>query len=219
MRRCRQKRPIETARIKTLRSLNRSPDECEQNITERYGGIRTFADSPGIPRKRSSVSRPGPGSPIGRQPGAEGRAMKWVTREDAKVDRIACPWLIRRFVDKDAVFLYVPADQVLSVARREGANPYDVPGVELGHVDGRCSFESILHKYGLGNDPALVELAKIVHAADVEADIDSSPEGRGLQAIAKGFSILHGKNDHRKIELETPMYDALYAWCRERAKI
>lgn len=145
--------------------------------------------------------------------------MKWVTREDAKVDRIACPWLIRRFVDKDAEFLYVPADQVMSVARRERAIPYDVPGVELGHVDGRCSFESILHKYGLVNDPALVELVKIVHAADVEADIDSSPEGRGLQAIAKGFSILHGKNDHRKIEMETPMYDALYAWCRERAKI
>ena len=145
--------------------------------------------------------------------------MKWVTREDAKVDRIACPWLIRRFVDKDAEFLFVPGDEVMSVARREGAVPYDVPGVELGHVDGRCSFESILHKYGLGNDPALVELARIVHAADVEADIDSSPEGSGLQAIAKGFSILHGKNDHRKLEMETPMYDALYAWCQERSKI
>ena len=144
--------------------------------------------------------------------------MKWVTREDAKVDRIACPWLIRKFVDPDAEFLFAPADEVMSVARREGAIPYDVPGVELGHVDGRCSFESILHKYGLGNDPALVELAKIVHAADVEADIDSSLEGRGLQAIAKGFSILHGKNDHRKIALESPMNDALYAFCLERAK-
>lgn len=145
--------------------------------------------------------------------------MKWITREDAKVDRIACPWLIQRFVDKNAEFLYVPADQVMSVAQRESAIPYDVPGVELGHVDGRCSFESILHKYGLGNDPALVELAKIVHAADVDEDIDTAPEGRGLQAIAKGFSILHGKNDHRKIEMETPMYDALYAWCREMAEI
>src|SRR3990170_8538692 len=141
--------------------------------------------------------------------------MKWVTREDAKVDRIACPWLIRKFIDKDAEFLFVPADEVMSVARREGAIPYDVPGVELGHVDGRCSFESILHKYDLKNEPALAELAKIVHAADVEADIDLSPEGCGLQAIAKGFSILHGKNDHRKMEMETPMYDALYAWCRE----
>ncbi len=145
--------------------------------------------------------------------------MKWITREDGKVDRIACPWLIRRFVDKDAKFLYVPVDQVLSVAEREGAIPYDVQGVELGHVDRRCSFENILQKYGLGNDPALVELEKIVHAADVEADIDSSPEGRGLQAIAKGFSILHGKNDHRKIEMETPIYDALYAWCREKGKV
>ena len=144
--------------------------------------------------------------------------MKWVTREDAKVDRIACPWLIRKFVDPDAEFLFVPAGEVMSVARREGAIPYDVPGVELGHVDGRCSFESILHKYGLGNDPALVELAKIVHAADVEADIDTSPEGRGLQAIAKGFSLLHGRDDHRKIALESPMYDALYAFCLERAK-
>jgi hypothetical protein len=144
--------------------------------------------------------------------------MKWVTREDAKVDRIACPWLIRRFVDKDAEFLYVPADQVMSVARREGAIPYDVPGVELGHVDGRCSFESILHKYGLGNDPALVELAKIVHAADVDEDIDSSPVGRGLQAIAKGFSLLHGRDDHRKIVLESPIYDALYTFCLERVK-
>ena len=145
--------------------------------------------------------------------------MKWITREDAKVDRIACPWLIRKFVDPRAEFLFVPADQMMAVAERVGAVPYDIPGVELGHVEGRCSFESIMVRYGLTEDPGLVELARIVHAADIEADIDSSPEGRGLQAIAKGFSILHGKNDHRKIEMETPMYDALYAWCRERAKI
>lgn len=144
--------------------------------------------------------------------------MKWITREDAKVDRIACPWLIRRFVDKDAEFLYVPADQVMSVAQRESAIPYDVTGVELGHVDGRCSFESILHKYGLGNDPALVELAKIVHAADVDEDIDTAPEGRGLQAVAKGFSLLYGRDDHRKIVLESPIYDALYTFCLERVK-
>ncbi len=143
--------------------------------------------------------------------------MKWITREDAKVDRIACPWLIRKFVDKDAEFLYVPANQVKSVAEREGAIPYDVPGVELGHVEGRCSFESIVVKYGLASDPGLVELARIVHSADVDSDIDSSPEGRGLQAIAMGFSLLHGRDDHRKIALETPMYDALYAWCREKA--
>lgn len=144
--------------------------------------------------------------------------MKWITREDAKVDRIACPWLIRRFVDENAVFLYVPADQVMQVAQRENAIPYDVPGVELGHAEGRCSFERIMAKYGLMDDPGLSELARIVHAADVDSDIDTSQEGRGLQAIAKGFSILHGRDDHRKIALESPMYDALYAFCQERAK-
>lgn len=144
--------------------------------------------------------------------------MRWVTREDAKVDRIACPWLIKRFVDREADFLFVPADKVMDVAKPGESIPYDVPGVELGHVDGRCSFESIMLKYGLAEDPGLVELAKIVHAADVDQDIDTCPEGRGLQAIAKGFSLLHGRDDHRKIVLENPMYDALYAWCREKAK-
>ena len=143
--------------------------------------------------------------------------MKWITRENANVDRIACPWLIRRFVDPDAQFLYVPRDEVMAAAEREAAIPYDVPGVELGHVDGRCSFESIMVKYGLLGDLGLVELGKIVHAADVSADIDSSPEGRGLKAIAHGFALLHGLDDHRKIEIETPMYDALYAWCAKKA--
>ena len=143
--------------------------------------------------------------------------MKWITRENANVDRIACPWLIKRFVDKNAEFLYVSRDRVMAIAEREGATPYDVPDVELGHVDGRCSFDSILIKYGLTSDPGLVELAKIVHAADVSADIDTSPEGRGLKAIAYGFALVHGMNDHRKIELETPLYDALYAWCQKKA--
>ena len=142
--------------------------------------------------------------------------MKWVTREDAKVDRIACPRLIRRFVDGEAQFLYVPADEVLAIAEREGAIPYDVPGVELGHVDGRCSFESILLKYYLMGDAALTRLARIVHAADVSADIDSAPEGRGLKAIAHGFSLLHGRDDHTKLSLETPMHDALFAWCERQ---
>jgi hypothetical protein len=142
--------------------------------------------------------------------------MKWVTRENAKVDRIACPWLIRRFIDNDAEFLYVPADEVPAVAEREGAIPYDVPGVELGHVGGRCSFESIMLKYRLTGNAALVEVAKIVHAADVSADIETAPEGRGLRAIAHGFSLLFGRDDRKKIELESPMYDALYAWCQHR---
>ena len=143
--------------------------------------------------------------------------MTWVTRENAKVDRIACPWLIKRFVDPDAAFLYVPADQVMAAAEREGAIPYDVPNVELGHVDGRCSFESIMRTYGLLGDKGLVELARIVHAADVRDNIDTSPYGRGLKAIAYGFAYLHGKDDHTKIALESPMYDALYAFCQQQA--
>ncbi len=141
--------------------------------------------------------------------------MKWVTRKNANVDRIACPWLIRRFVDKDPEFLYVPAEQVLEVAEREGGIPYDVKGVELGHVDGRCSFESIMVKYNL-NDRALQMLAKIVHGADVAADTNIVPEAAGLKAIAHGFALLHGDNDHEKIRLETPLYDALYAWCQRQ---
>jgi hypothetical protein len=144
--------------------------------------------------------------------------MKWITREDAKVDRIACPWLIRRFVDPNAEFLFVPTGEVLEVAAREGAIPFDVKGAELGHVDGRCSFESIMLKHNLSSDPALVALAKVVHAADVSADLDTVPEGRGLKAIAHGFSHLFGRADHKKIELESPMYDALYAWCQEQVK-
>ena len=141
--------------------------------------------------------------------------MKWVTRKNANVDRIACPWLIRRFVDRDAEFLYVATEEVAAVAEREGAIPYDVKGVELGHVDGRCSFESIMMKYDL-TDPALQRLAKIVHGADVAADINVVPESAGLKAIAQGFGLAHGENDHEKIRLETPMYDALYTWCQEQ---
>jgi len=145
--------------------------------------------------------------------------MKWVTREKARVDRIACPWLISRFIDRDPTFLFVPSDQVRQVAEREGAIPYDVGGVELGHVDGRCSFESIVLKYEL-HDPALDRLAQIVHGADVNADIDITPEAAGLKAIAFGFAIVHGENDHLKIALESPLYDALYAWCqRDVAKV
>jgi hypothetical protein len=144
--------------------------------------------------------------------------MKWITRENANVDRIACPWLIRRFIDKDAEFLFVPKEEVMSAAEREGATPYDVPGVELGHVQGRCSFESIMLKYGLMGDPALVQMAKIVHAADVSADIGTSVQGAGLKAIAHGFAILHGLDDGKKIELEAPMYDALYSWCKAQVE-
>jgi hypothetical protein len=141
--------------------------------------------------------------------------MKWVTRENANVDRIACPWLIKRFIDPDARFLFVPRDQVLKVAEREGAHSYDAPGAEYTHRDGKCSFDVLVEEFDLTQDPALLRLAQIVHAADVSEDRHSSAEGPGLNAIAHGFALLHGTNDDAKIELETPMYDALYAWCQE----
>lgn len=141
--------------------------------------------------------------------------MKWVTRKNANVDRVACPWLIRRFVDPHATFLFVPADEVMTVAQREGAVPFDVKGVELGHVDGRCSFESILLKYRL-TDPALGILGRIVHGADIPAEITIEPEAAGLRAMAYGFATIHGDDDDEKIRLETPVYDALLAWCAQR---
>jgi hypothetical protein len=139
--------------------------------------------------------------------------MRWVTRKNAAVDRIACPWLIKRFVDADAEFLYVDATDVDRVAAETGAVPYDVSGAELGHVDGRCSFESILVKYRL-QDPALIRLGHIVHGADVEADLHQTPEAAGLKAIAMGFRKLYGDRDLEKLEAESPVYDALYEWCK-----
>src|SRR6058998_2919526 len=127
--------------------------------------------------------------------------MKWVTRENAAVDRIACPWLIRRFVDPQAEFLFVPPERVREVATKEGATPFDVEGAELGHVDGRCSFESILVKFGL-HDPALERMARIVHGADVEADLAATPEAAGLKAIALGFRLTYGDRDHEKLEAQ-----------------
>jgi hypothetical protein len=146
-------------------------------------------------------------------------AMKWVTRENANVDRVACPWLIKRFIDPEAEFLFVPKDQVLEAAEREGARSYDAAGAEYTHRDGKCSFDVLVEEFGLTDDPALVRLAEIVHAADVSEDIHTSPEGAGLSAIAHGFALVHGTNDHRKIELESPMYDALYAWCGQQTSL
>jgi hypothetical protein len=140
--------------------------------------------------------------------------MKWVTRERPKVDRIACPWLIKRFIDPEAEFLYVPADQVLAVAEREGAIPFDVPNVELGHHGAECSFDAILRKYGL-TDPALQRLALIVRGADTAAK-DLTPESRGLEAIAEGFRLVY-QDDHEQLEREFPVYDALYAYCQRQA--
>jgi hypothetical protein len=139
--------------------------------------------------------------------------MKWVTRKNANVDRVACPWLITRFVDPAAEFFFVAADEVDATVERLGAIPYDVKDVELGHVDGRCSFESIMVKYGL-DDSALKLLAQIVHGADISTDRSICPQAAGLFAIAHGFGILYGEDDHKKIRVESPLYDALYAWCQ-----
>ncbi len=141
--------------------------------------------------------------------------MKWVTREKVKVDRVACPWLIRRFVDPGAEFLFVPADQVMATAEQEGATPYDFPGVELGHHDGRCSFEAIVSKYRV-DDPAMALLARIVHGADVAQDLYGRPEAPGLKAIAEGFGLLGLKDDHEVLAREFVVYDALYAWCQKQ---
>jgi hypothetical protein len=138
--------------------------------------------------------------------------MKWITRSHVHVDRVACPWLILRFVDNTAEFLFVPKNQVAQVATETGAIPFDAPGVELGHQDGRCSFESIILKYAL-NDPALLRMARIVHAADVSSEIDSDPLARGLEALATGFSLRY-PDDEENLMHQFEMYDALYAWCR-----
>ena len=139
--------------------------------------------------------------------------MKWVTRERPKVDRIACPWLIKRFVDPEAEFLYAVGTQVLAVAEREGATPYDIPDAELGHHGDECSFDAIVRKYDLAHDnPALRQLALIVRGADTDQR-DLTPESRGLLAIAQGFSEAYA-NDHEQLAAELPVYDALYAWCR-----
>lgn len=141
--------------------------------------------------------------------------MKWVTRRNANVDRIACPWLIRRFVDPGAEFLFAPPDEIPALVAREGAIPFDTAQGELTHVDGRCSFESILVKYGL-TDPALLLLGRIVHGADIPKEIAIEPEAAGLRAAAYGFALLLGEDDHEKLRLESPLYDALYEWCRHR---
>ncbi len=141
--------------------------------------------------------------------------MKWVTREKAKVDRIACPWLIKNFVDSEPEFLFVPADKVLDVAKKENAIPFDVPKVELGHHDGDCSFDAIVKKYNL-NDPALLELAKIVRSADTHKP-ELAPESIGLEAIAEGFRHIT-KDDFDNMSKQFHVYDALYAYCKSKVE-
>lgn len=138
--------------------------------------------------------------------------MKWVTRSHVHVDRVACPWLISRFIDSEAEFIFVPKSQVEQVVKETGATPFDAPNVELGHKDGKCSFETIIEKYGL-TDPGLLRLAKIVHAADVEADLHTDVIAPGLEAIAVGYS-LRFPDDGENLSRQFDVYDALYAWCR-----
>lgn len=144
--------------------------------------------------------------------------MKWITREHVKVDRVACPWLIRKFVDPQAEFLFAPGDEVLAAAGRLGAIPFDVKDVELGHHGKKCSFEAILEKYDLTGDPALVLLGRIVNGADTDNSLYRQPEGPGLQAIAEGFRHMGFKDDHEINAAEWIVYDALYAYCQEMVR-
>jgi hypothetical protein len=141
--------------------------------------------------------------------------MKWITRERVKVDRVACPWLIKNFVDKDAEFYFAPVDKVMEEAVRLNAMPFDVAGVELGHHGRECSFEAILKKYKLADDPALALMGKIVNGADTDNSLYSQPEGPGLKAIAEGFRHLGFKDDHEINAAEWIVYDAVYAYCKE----
>jgi hypothetical protein len=140
-------------------------------------------------------------------------AMQWVTREHPHTDRIACPWLIRRFIDAEAEIVYVPRDEVLSYAQREGAISFDAPGARYTHRDGLCTFEVLVDDHGLAGDPALALVARVVHGADITEDADSTPQSRGLEAIARGFMHL-GLGDQEQLRLELPVYDALYAWAQ-----
>jgi hypothetical protein len=138
--------------------------------------------------------------------------VKWVTRERPKIDRIACPWLIARFIDKTPEFLFVPTERVLAVARETGAVPYDIPGVEMSHEGEFCSFDTFLKKYHL-TDPALQQLAVIVRGADTSR-LDLAPQAPGLLALSLGLSRVYA-DDHEMLRHGMVMYDALYAWCRD----
>ena len=140
--------------------------------------------------------------------------MKWVTRERPKTDRIACPWLIRRFIDPEADILYVSREEVLEVAERESARSFDAPDAEFTHRDGKCTFEVLIDDFSLGDDPALHRLARIVHAADISGDLDTDPLGPGLLAIGEG-GLQAESDDHALLEKGSFVYDALYEWCRK----
>ncbi len=141
--------------------------------------------------------------------------MRWVTRERPKTDRVACPWLIRRFIDPEAEILYVPAAQVLDVAEENDARSFDAPDAEFTHRDGLCTFEVLIEDHDLGADAALARLARVVHAADIDGELDTDPLGPGLLAIGLGGLDVEA-DDHRLLERQSFVYDALYAWCRKQ---
>ena len=141
--------------------------------------------------------------------------MKWVTRARPKTDRIACPWLIRRFIDADAEIVYVPKDEVHAYTREHGARSFDAPGAEFDHRAGKCTFEVLIDHYGLGDDPALVRLAAIVHAADIGEDLHTDPLGPGLLAIGLG-GLDVDRDDDRLLDRAMFVYDALYAWSAQQ---
>jgi hypothetical protein len=138
--------------------------------------------------------------------------MQWVTREHPKTDRVACPWLIRTFIDPEAEIVYVPRDEVLAYAEREGATSFDAPGARYTHRNGNCTFETLVEEYRI-DDPAVALMARVVHGADVAEDVAATPQSPGLLAIADGFALL-GVDDQRQLELELPVYAALYAWAQ-----
>ncbi|MBU6424204.1 MAG: chromate resistance protein [Chloroflexota bacterium] len=141
--------------------------------------------------------------------------MRWITREHPRVDRVACPWLIERFVDKTPEFVYVPGAEVESEAQKRGATPFDVKGVELGHHGAKCSFDAFVDTYGLDTDPALVYMAQVIRGADT-ADKTVTPESQGVEAILDGLRHLHYPDDQRQREASRPVLDALYAYCRRK---
>jgi hypothetical protein len=151
-----------------------------------------------------------PGEPLRERDREVGR-MRWVTRARPKTDRIACPWLIRRFIDPKAEIVYVPADRVLDHAAEQGARSFDAPGAEFTHRDGKCTFEVLIEDFKLG-DPALQRLARIVHGADISGEVDTTPQSAGLLAIAEGFTGVE-PDDQKLLAMEAPVYDALYEWC------
>ena len=143
--------------------------------------------------------------------------MQWVTREHPRTDRIACPWLIRTFIDREAEIVYVARDEVLPYAERTGATSFDAPGARYTHRDGLCSFEVLVDEYHLASDPALALMARVIHGADVSGDLNITPQSAGLMAIADGFADLD-IDDQRQLELEMPVYDALYAWAQRETR-